>query len=251
VAFRAKLPKTYTFDFTDAPFPSSPAPGINAVFNSGHYTFWPQPTVALIRGAHKWLTDYIEAHGPYDVVMGFSQGCSLISSFLLYHAQETPTEALPFKAAVFVCGGVPMPVLEDLGLPGVSPRAHEVNDQTGKLLKEKAGKLAELAENLDRIKPGMGLWDDVLSLLHDPTKIPDESDVFGLDFTVMPKEVRIKIPTVHVYGAMDPRWPSSMQLAYFCDDRKMYDHGGGHDIPRSTEVSITIARFFEELNQEI
>ncbi|KAK4134180.1 hypothetical protein BT67DRAFT_310543 [Trichocladium antarcticum] len=250
-AFRAKLPKHFTFDFADAPYPSAPAPGIQAVFDSGHYTFWPQPTTALIRGAHQWLADHVAAHGPYDAVMGFSQGCALISSFLLRHARETPDALLPFRAAVFVCGGVPLQVLADLGLPGVTPRAHEVNEVTGRLLKETAGRLSELAGDLSKIRPGVGLWDDALGLLHDPAKLPEERDVFGLDFTVMPTEVRIKIPTVHVYGGLDPRWPSSMQLAYFCDDRKMYDHGGGHDIPRSTEVSVKIASLFEELSEKI
>lgn len=31
------------------------------------------------------------------------------------------------------------------------------------------------------------------------------------------------------------------QLAEFCDDRIEYDHSGGHDMPRSTAVSMKIA----------
>jgi hypothetical protein len=31
----------------------------------------------------------------------------------------------------------------------------------------------------------------------------------------------------------------------------MYDHGGGHDIPRSTKVSERIAELVEELAREI
>ncbi|KXX77136.1 Family of serine hydrolases 1 [Madurella mycetomatis] len=250
VAFRTKLPKSITFDFVDAPFHCAPAPGIRVLFDSGNYTWWPKATTNAIRCAHQWLTDYIDEHGPYDAVMGFSQGCSLIGSFLLYHCRETPDEPLPFKAAIFVCGGLPLGVLEDLGLP-VSQRAHEINDETVRLLKQKAGMLTELAESKERIKPGMGLWDDTAVLLHDPDEMPDESDVFGLDFTAMPEDAKIKIPTVHIYGAKDPRWPASVQLAHFCVNRKMYDHGGGHDIPRSTEVSRRIAELVTELSQEI
>ncbi|KAL2023971.1 hypothetical protein VTK56DRAFT_206 [Thermocarpiscus australiensis] len=249
-ALRSKLSSKFTFDFVDAPFHCAPAPGIKVLFDTGHYTWWPKPTINAIRGAHKWVADYMDEHGPYDAVMGFSQGCSLVSSFLLYHARETPDEPLPFKAAVFICGGLPLGVLEDLGLP-VSQRAHDVNEQTVKLMKERAGALTELAKNLDQIRPGVGLWDDTAGLLHDPAKMPDESDVFGLDFTAMPQDARIKIPTVHIYGAKDPRWPASMQLAYFCDNRKMYDHGGGHDIPRSTEVSNKIAQLLEQLSKDI
>ncbi|KAK4193803.1 putative serine hydrolase [Podospora australis] len=249
-AFRAKLPSNYTFDFVDAPFHCSPAPGIKVLFDSGHYTWWPKPTINAIRSSHLWLTDYIEAHGPYDAVICFSQGCSLVGSFLLYHYMQHPDEPLPFKAAVFICGGLPLPVLEDLGLP-VSARAYEVNEATVALLKQKAGALTDLAKNLDRIKPGVGLWDDVEGLLHDPAHMPDEKDVFGLDFTKMPETARIKIPTAHIYGAKDPRWPASVQLAHFCEERVMYDHGGGHDIPRSTDVSVRIAGIFEKLAREI
>ncbi|KAK3688475.1 serine hydrolase FSH [Podospora appendiculata] len=249
-ALRSKLDKSFTFDFIDAPFDSAPAPGINALFHSSHYTWWPKPTVNCIKMAHRWLLDYFDEHGRYDAVICFSQGCSLISSFLLYHAREAPDEPLPFKAAVFICGGLPLQVLEDLALP-VSQRAYDINARSVQLLTQKAGALTDYAANVDKIKPGMGLWDDTGGLLHDPAVMPHESDVFGLDFTAMPPDVRIRIPTVHVYGAKDPRWPAGVQLAHFCDDRKMYDHGGGHDIPRSTEVSVKIAELLRQLSQEI
>lgn len=251
VALRAKLDKSaYHFDFVDAPFHCAPAPGVKVLFESSYYTWWPKPTINAIRGAHHWLGDYIAENGPYDAVMGFSQGCSLIGSYLLYHAREAPGEELPFRGAVFVCGGLPLEVLDDLGLP-VSQKAQDINDETVRLLKQRAGALTDLAKNLDQIQLGKGLWDSTEGLVHDPDEMPDESDVFGLDFTLMPPDVFIRIPTVHVYGAKDPRWPASVQLAHFCRNRKMYDHRGGHDIPRSTEVSVAIAKLIEELRKEI
>ena len=250
MALRAKLDESYEFDFVDAPWDCAPAPGIRVLFDTGHYTWWPRPTVNAIRGAHQWLIDYCEEHGPYDAVICFSQGCSLVGSFLMYHYREAPNEPPPFRGAVFICGGLPLLVLDDLGLP-VSQRARDINDETVRLLKQKAGALTSLAANPDQIRPGTGLWDDTAGLVHDPAVMPDESDVFGLDFTRMPADVRIKMPTVHVFGAKDPRWPASVQLAHFCQNPKMYDHGGGHDIPRSTEVSTAIAALIEDLKARI
>ncbi|KAK4126052.1 hypothetical protein N657DRAFT_662391 [Parathielavia appendiculata] len=250
VAFRSKLPDNFTFEFLDAPFTCAPAPGTDILFSSGHYAWWTDQTVDGIRGSHQVLDDFVAAHGPFDMVLGFSQGCSLIGSYLLYHARETPDKPLPFKAAVFICGGMPLPVLEDLGI-NVPPRAKAINDMTSKMMKQKAGKLVDMAANPEKIQQGVGLWDDVEGLLHDPKKMPDERDVFGLDFTAMPEDLRILIPTVHVYGAKDPRWPASLQLAYCCEKRKLYDHGGGHDIPRTTEVSENIAKLILELTNEI
>ncbi|KAH8912858.1 hypothetical protein BR93DRAFT_933788 [Coniochaeta sp. PMI_546] len=245
-AFRSKLGPDYTFDFVDAPFPGPPAPGIKVMYDSGTYTWWPQATTSLIRGSHQRLLDHISENGPYDALCCFSQGCSLAFSFLLYHSRENPSEPLPFKSVIFICGGIPFAVLEDLGYK-VSPKAHGVNDQTVRVMKQKAANLAHMAANLDQIKHGIGLWDDTSDLIHDPAVMPEERDVFGIDFTTVPDDLRINIPTVHIYGAKDPRWPSSMQLAYFCTDRKMFDHGGGHDIPRSTSVSEKIAELIRGL----
>jgi len=249
VAFRAKLGASFVFDFVDAPFRSAPAPGVDVLFESGNFTWWPKATAQSIRAAHLWLDDYVEEHGAYDAVCCFSQGCALILSYMLYHAKERPDEPLPFKSAIFICGAVPFAVLEDLGMP-VSQKAKDINDRTGEALRRKAGKLREMAANLDKIPPGFGLWDDTADLLHDPAQMPERSDVFGLDFTKFPDDALVSIPTVHIYGSKDPRWPNSMHLAHFCSNKTMYDHGGGHEIPRSTEVSLRIAGLVRQVTQE-
>lgn len=200
-------------------------------------------TPQAVRSAHLWMEEYIEENGPYDAVFCFSQGCSLIGSYLLYHAQENPQDPLPFRSAVFVCGGLPLPVLEDIGLE-VPQRAHELNERTVVQMKSKSAQLYDV----DSLPKGQGLWDYTADLEHDTDELPDETDCFGLDFTKFSQDIRIKIPTAHIYGAKDPRWPAGIQLAYFCDDRRMYDHLGGHDIPRTTQVSVRIAELIKEVN---
>lgn len=249
-AFRSKLDDSYVFDFIDAPFLSQGAPGVNTIYKTQTYTWWPQGTPESIRFAHKWVSDYARENGPYDAFCCFSQGCSLTATMALYHSMNSNNpdlEALPFPAAIFICGGVPFPALEDMGLE-VSPYAHEVNRYTGALLNDAAGRLAVLAKNLYLIKRGLGLWEYAANRnLHNPKFRPRRSDVFGLDFTKFPENARIKIPTVNIYGSKDPRWPAGIQLAEFCDDTVEFDHGGGHDIPRSTEVSNRIADMVREL----
>ncbi|KAA8644075.1 hypothetical protein EYZ11_012545 [Aspergillus tanneri] len=250
-AFRAKLDPSYVFDFVDAPFSSPGAPGIDAIYKTEKYTWWPKSTPEAIRAAHQWVAEYARQHGPYDAVCCFSQGCSLASTMALYRTvngdSRVEEESLPFRAAIFICGGVPLSALEDMGLE-VSPRAHEINRCTGTLLNGTARRLSELAANLHLIKRGVGLWDaNGYQLVHDPTRRPDRRDVFGLDFTGFPTHARIRIPTVHIYGSKDPRWPAAIQLTEFCEDRLEYDHGGGHDIPRSTEVSNKIADMIRQV----
>lgn len=134
-----------------------------------------------------------------------------------------------------------MQVLEDLGVE-VSKEAWDMSSKTSKALAEQASSDAIL-------KSGMNRWINADGTL--PTNAKDGSvdptNVFGLDFTKMPPHLKIKIPTVHVYGNKDPRCPASLQLAMFGDERfkKMYDHEGGHDVPRKSDVSETIAELVE------
>ncbi|KAL4745377.1 serine hydrolase FSH [Aspergillus terricola var. indicus] len=261
-SFRRTLPHSYAFDFISAPFPSPPAPGIKAIYpDSPTYTWFREPTPAGLRDAHRYVVEYIQKHGPYDAVMGFSQGCSLIASMALYHSYDRWSEKgqdgicgdLPFKAAIFICGGIPLYALQDMGLP-VSEEAENISKATGQLLNTTATKLSTFASNTSLIKRGVGLWDNNVTsntLVHDPSVRPSRNDIFGLDFATFPTWARIDIPTVHVYGGKDPRWPAGIQLAEFCTDKVEFDHGGGHDIPRGSVVSEKIGGMIQDLLKRV
>lgn len=238
-ALRPRLPSTYTFDFVDAPFPSDPAAGIAVFYPPPYYAFWHGTTVSAIRESHKWFLALLAERGPYDGVMGFSQGTGLIGSFLLYHMSEHPEQPLPFKCAVFFCGGVSLNVIADLGVT-VSQAARDLDDKSRDALFEKA-------ESVATAKSGDDYW--AKGMVFDPTEPISRGDVYGLDFTRVPTRLFVKIPTVHVYGSKDPRYPSSVQLSQFCEGslRKTMDHGSGHDIPRTKDVSDSVAEAIEWL----
>ena len=95
----------------------------------------------------------------------------------------------------------------------------------------------------------MSLWDEIPAddLEHDPSEAPSSSDVYGLDFNSFPEDLKIKIPTVHVYGAKDPKYVASVQLVHLCEEnrRRTFDHGGGHDVPKRRNVSEKMAELVE------
>lgn len=159
---------------------------------------------------------------------------------LLCHAAEAPEVPPPFKCAIFICGGVQLAILEDLGVD-VTPEAREWDERSKKGLQEMAGTEAIVSRGADRWTTGPHVN------AFDPNAEIKAGNVFGLDFTRMPKGLKIRIPTVHVFGSMDPRFPASTQLAWFCDERvrRMFDHGGGHDVPRRKDVSEGIAGLVE------
>ncbi len=180
--------------------------------------------------------EYIEECGPYDGVLNFSQGGALVSSLLLYHHAETPHLPPPFKVAVFICCGAPLDCVEDVGIY-VSPEAREWDESSKAELMQKASSDFILRFGKER-------WGEQA---FDPTVRRDVSNIFGINFTMMPENLVIPIPTVHIFGNQDPRYPASIKLAHSCNPLVMraYDHGGGHDIPRKGEVSKKIADLIE------
>jgi hypothetical protein len=159
----------------------------------------------------------------------------MTSSLLLYHQAETPHLPPPFRVAIFICCGMPLACVEDVGIY-VSPEARDWDESSKRQLMEKAS-----SDSILRL--GAKRWGEGF----DPSKPHDISNVFGMNFAMMPDDLVIRMPTVHIFGAQDPRYPASVTLAHFCDPLtvKVYDHGGGHDIPRKMEVSKKIAELVE------
>ncbi|MCJ1290135.1 hypothetical protein MMC34_001671 [Xylographa carneopallida] len=239
-AFRAKLAinPPPTFDFINAPLPSLPAAGIDLFYSPPYYSFYNSASFPALKAAQAWLLDYVAKHGPYDAVMTFSQGGVLASSVLLSHFIDTPHLAPPFKLAVFLCSGLHLSILDELDLP-VGQKAWDLEKKSRQALATQASSEAILARGHER-------WTGIESAEVTEGEVL-ETDVYGLDFTQYPKEWRIKIPTVHVYGKKDPRCPASIQLAWFCEagKRREYDHGAGHEVPRKRDVSTAIAEAVE------
>ncbi|KAF3403575.1 hypothetical protein F1880_009572 [Penicillium rolfsii] len=244
-SFRLKLeslaPNT-TFEFIDAPFESDPAPDVVPFYSAPYYTFWQGSSVPAIKAALDRLQAKLDRDGPYNGVLCFSQGCSLVASYLLYHERIRPDVPPPFRLAVFICGGVPLPVLEDLGFP-ISQEAQEWDDETRRLLLSKTTDHSWLNR---KNRPGLGAATDRWAPVPGTCPIIRGSEhptsVFGLDFTLKPADIKIRIPTVHICGSRDPRFPSAVQLHALCEEEApLWDHGGGHDIPRGKEISQRIA----------
>ncbi|KAB8079389.1 serine hydrolase FSH [Aspergillus leporis] len=218
-----------TFNFIDGPHPTTPAPGIDLFYPPPYYTFWETDTVPAVLNARTWLLDYISKNGPYDAVMAFSQGCALAAATLLLHAHETPLAPPPFKAAIFICGGAPLAILEEVGyeIPA------EIRDRD--VLSRK--KLAAQADSKAILAKGAERWSSA------------EGSGVGFNEEVVRGElgeggVKIAVPTVHVYGRRDPRFIAGVQLSGVCvgeGSRRVYDHRGGHDIPRGETVSRALA----------
>ncbi|GES63114.1 hypothetical protein ATEIFO6365_0014016200 [Aspergillus terreus] len=85
-----------------APEPDLQGAGIPPFFT--HYCRDQAPGEELGQ-AMDYVKDIIAKRGPFDAVMGFSQGCALAASLLVDHGKINDQPL--FKLAVFICGAAP------------------------------------------------------------------------------------------------------------------------------------------------
>ena len=92
-----------------------PAPGIEDVFGKSddYYTYFNPDSAFGILSAVNYLADYIASEGPFDAVMGFSQGASLAATLILRNQEARKGDSTtahrqnPFKCAIFLSGQLP------------------------------------------------------------------------------------------------------------------------------------------------
>lgn len=62
-------------------------------------------------------------------------------------------------------------------------------------------------------------------------------------------EVRINIPTCHVVGSSDPFVDASLCMYNLCDQdyADLFDHGGGHVLPREKKVVMELADILRDM----
>ncbi|KAL6230281.1 hypothetical protein BDW75DRAFT_223140, partial [Aspergillus navahoensis] len=185
----------------------------------------------------------------------------------------------PFKSAIFICGGAPLALLERIGynIPEIT-KARDLASRSA--LAQMAGSEAILSRGSARwaanppvpstLNMSMDLRFGLFNLNPYPSSTHDldDNNINTLQLTFnkedeirreisgsfhplpspnsnasLNRHVKIKIPTVHIYGERDPRYIAGIQLSEVCEKRcrKAYNHGGGHEIPRFEAVSGAMA----------
>ncbi|KAJ5787578.1 hypothetical protein N7457_002568 [Penicillium paradoxum] len=83
-----------------------------------HYSRGAYPASSVL-DAFDHTQRFIAEHGPFDAVMGFSQGAALAASLIIHHNRTRPAEPPLFRAAVFICGAAPW---ESSGQQQIEPK---------------------------------------------------------------------------------------------------------------------------------
>ncbi|GME50736.1 hypothetical protein UA08_07742 [Neofusicoccum parvum] len=224
-SFRRLLPDHYEFFYLDGAYECGPGEGVAGVFPGPYRCYYPMPpTQDSLRQAHELVLDAVDRDGPFDVVLGFSQGAALAASILLHNPTTTTTahqrnhkgrshdanaDADPplFRAAVFLCASQPFSISPRAGLDCSADF-----DLTAAATTISAGAISRSADDVSSDDSSQ-----TASSSEDEVDIDADATVRRFDPSHDPH--RIGIPTAHVLGKLD-RWAPQ--------GRKLVDLDAGH-----------------------
>ena len=244
-AIRARLPPVWDFEFLDGENSTKPFADIGDAYPGPYLCYYADPTPAAVQSAVDTVLDVINTEGPYDAVLGFSNGAALAATVLAAAAERNPRDSPPFRAAVFFCSITPYRLdsgplhLTFEGDTVVSASRGDVpaqKDEPYDLQKdpEAAGIVAELQGRKD-----IG-WEVQ----------PHWSKDFLLGYYPPLHGQRIHIPTVHVIGDEDRSYKEQgKRLVELCNPRAqcVISHPGGHQFPRDAPTIAKVARAIEDM----
>ncbi|KAF6820844.1 hypothetical protein CPLU01_12658 [Colletotrichum plurivorum] len=250
--FRSLLPDDYEFTFVDGPYSCKPDLGIASVYPGPYLCWYRTPTTESVTRAHQRVRSIMAEKGPFDGVMGFSQGAAVAASMILHHQLEHPSAPPLFRFAIFI--GSPLPFSHSLmhgidtrsyfGVPyGLDcrlfadyKRPHKVPGYLitpDRYLKD---------DSDDEGTVSSSSTDEDESPIATPLETPSPAGegVFYQMFHSTADEVRMNIPTVHIFGRKDPWYLHSkdvLQLA--CpENASVLEHCYGHEVPRHLSEEI-------------
>jgi hypothetical protein len=235
-----------------------------------------------VEKVHDYLQSVIEEDGPYDGIIGFSEGAALAASYLLskeYRAALGDVDVYPeneLRLAVFFNSVKPYSPSEQIGsdaakqfqldlrrhslfLKGQSAERRKSSisqEQIGVLAERRQSMLSQRRGSVIAWKSSGGMHGRRASTTSTNDEEVDEKTqsqvwnslfppVFCFDPDAFP--YKIQIPTLNIIGAKDQFQDYSMELTRFCDPEQMEVAvlDIGHDIPRSGEGLERIAEAFE------
>jgi len=97
------------FLFVDGQLDTEPRNGVEKYFEGPFLSYYDWDSPRSLHKAYDFLYQVVKNSGPYDGLLGFSQGGSLASSFLLHHMCHHPTQPVEamFRFGIFICSGNP------------------------------------------------------------------------------------------------------------------------------------------------
>jgi hypothetical protein len=275
-SFFSKISPEHTFDFIDAQFEGSAAPGIADVFPGPYFSWYQKYNPENVEKVHEYLQSVIDEDGPYDGIIGFSEGAALAASFLLSREYRTTFDPVSenlmsdFKMAVFFNSVKPYSPSEEIGSDAAEQFQQELRrhslflkGQTAERRKSSISdaEISALAERRQSVRAqrreSIIAWknDSMLGEKVGEAEVDNKvqshvwdslfSPVFSFDPDSFP--CKIRIPTLNVIGTNDQFCEYSEELTKLCDPEQMEIArvAIGHEIARSGDGLEKVVELFE------
>jgi predicted esterase len=234
-------------------FPLTAESGLSAFTKGPFFCYYDAFDPASVKKALEFIDEVIQEDGPFDGVLGFSQGGSLAVAYMLQHEVDHPNEPQPFKwACIFssVIGFTPdarycEDVIQGLSEDEVEALA-KFPDADYELLEPKAKTLFQTMG--DALKAGQ---EGGFLPAHPDEEVFSRGDTSQIPRIIHPDLIkqRVRIPTVHMVGKQDdPLMIAQSKLMYgVCDSAvsKWLEHSGGHDVPRQVQDAKNAVKAME------
>jgi hypothetical protein len=222
-----RLPKSYSFDFLDGEAQVNAAPHV-AKFHEGPYLAWHSSHFAdEVAAAHQYVKDVMEEDGPYDGVVGFSQGAALAASLLMAHQIQNPDAPPPFKFAIFICSVLPMSPSPSIGVE-VTDYVLDYENSFRSFFGITDEDVAERAASSKTVHVYKPLNTPFTTAGDDDSDSDSDTD----------SHYKIAVPTFHLLGETDGFLDFSRHVVDLCERNvaEVFMHPGGHETPRSIET---------------
>ncbi|EPS29489.1 hypothetical protein PDE_04439 [Penicillium oxalicum 114-2] len=227
---------SWDFHYLSGQVTCSAAPGIESVFPGPFYCYTREFDPEGVGASYALLEKSIEENGPFQGVLGFSQGAATIVGYLLEQKTAYPDEPLPFQFMVICSPTTPLSSDSNysqgiFGSLGPESESYIRSSQDAKIqqLPEPARTAVTAFTSVIDVASQVTQEPRSFYLDHPMSKIPA---VLHPDLL----QTRLSIPALHVRGANEP---SAMRncgrmIESFCDTNKqrVVEHTAGHDIPR-------------------
>ncbi|KAH6636357.1 serine hydrolase-domain-containing protein [Chaetomium tenue] len=100
------LGPTHEYVYINGGVPSARARDLPDFVKGPYYCWYEGLSSPQCQEAHDTITETIKEEGPFDGVIGFSQGASLALSFLLHRELHSPDLPCPFRFALLFCANL-------------------------------------------------------------------------------------------------------------------------------------------------
>ncbi|KAL9932125.1 hypothetical protein V8E36_008897 [Tilletia maclaganii] len=225
VVLRQELADEFEFTFLDGEWECDPYPSVDL--------FWPGPYrshydtrtgIGLIKAINRVAT-FARENGPFDGIMGFSQGAALSAAVL---AWQRDNEHL-FDFGILMCGGCPT----ELGSNSKWTSRRGSADSTVSGSTPALSRISTSESSTPSLSPS-----------------PSQLNISLLGGALQPlapisplRTYKLQVPTAHFIGKRDPIYESSLDLFFSADPESstLWEFDDGHTIPRTSAATAEMA----------